>query len=122
MTAVTVAFMILFAQMGANGAICHDLMSAPSDQNSLVLASELASPSRDLSHCGLLCQVSSQEKPFSLAKSTHRTLVNPVKVAPALKDQVIESSFFTPLLWPKAAKEPHKLGIKVYLLNTSFLI
>ncbi len=122
MTAVLVAFMIVFAQMGANSAICHDLMSAESDQNSLVLASELASLSYNLSNCGLLCQVTSQEKPFSLPKSTYRTLVNPVKAAPALEAQVAASSFFTPLLWPKTAKQPPKLGVKVYLLNTSFLI
>ncbi|MDA2933103.1 hypothetical protein MYX82_02040 [Acidobacteria bacterium AH-259-D05] len=122
MTAVLVAFLIVFVQMGANCAICHDLMSAESDKNSLVLASELASPSCNLSNCGLLCQVTSQEKPFSLPKSTHRTVVNLFKVAPALKPQVAESSFFTPLLPSSAAKEPHKLGVKVYLLNTSFLI
>ncbi len=122
MTAVLVTFLIVFAQMGANSAICHNLMSAQSDQNCLVLASEQAFPSRNLSKCGPLCQVTSLEKLFSLPQSTHRTLVNPVKVAPTLKAQVAESSFFTPLLWPQAAKEPHKLGIKVYLLNTSFLI
>ncbi len=122
MTAVLVAFMIVFAQMGANSAICHDLMSAESDQNSLVLASKQASLSCDLSHCGSLCQVTSQEKPLSLPKSAHRTLVNPVNVALTLEAQVVESSFSTPLLWPETAKQPPQLGVKVYLLNTSFLI
>ncbi len=48
--------------------------------------------------------------------------MNPVKVAPTLKAQVAESFFSIPLFWPKAAKQPPKLGVKVYLLNTSFLI
>ncbi len=122
MTAVLVAFLIVFAPMGVNGAICHSLMSQQSDQNCQGLASEQASPSCDLSHCDTPCQVTSQEKPFSLPKFTERTPVNPVTVAPALKTEVAEGFFSTPLLWTKAAKEPHKLGVKVYLLNTSFLI
>ncbi len=122
MTAVVVAFMIVFAQMGANGAICHDLMSAQSDQNSLVLASELASPSCNLSNCGLLCQVTSQEKPFSVPKSTKKALRNSAKVAPVLNSAVMESFSPTPFLWPRTAKEPSEFGVEVYLLNTSFLI
>ena len=122
MTAVLLAFMIVFAPMGTYFAICHDLMSAEPDRNSLALASEQASPSCTLSNCGPLCEVTSQEIPFSLPKATHRTLVNPVKAVPALEAQVAASSFFTPLLWPKTAKQPHELSVKIYLLNTSFLI
>ena len=122
MTAVLVVFMIVFAQMGATCAICHDLMSAESDQNSLALASELASPSCTLSHCGPLCQVTSQEKPFSVPKSSEKALLNSAQVAPVLNSAVMESFSPTPLLWPRTAKEPREFGIEIYLLNTSFLI
>lgn len=122
MTAVLVAFMIVFAQMGANYAICHDLMSTESDQNSLALASELPSPSCNLSNCEIRCQLALQEKPFSVPKSTAKALLNPAKVAPVLTSAIMESFSPTPLLWPSAAKELHKFGVKVYLLNTSFRI
>ncbi len=122
MTAVVVAFMIVFAQMGATCAICHDLMSAQLDQNSLVLAGELASPSCNLSHHSLLCQVTSQEKPFSVPKSTKKALLNSAQVAPVLTSAVMESFSPTPFLWPSTAREPSEFGVEVYLLNTSFLI
>lgn len=122
MTAVVVAFMIVFAQMGATCASCHDLLSAQSDQNSLVLASEQASLSCDLSNCGLLCQITSQEKPFSVPKFTKKTLLNSAKVAAALNSAVMESFPATPFLWPSTAKTPSEFGVEVYLLNTSFLI
>ena len=122
MTAVLVAFMIVFAQMGATCAICHDLMSAESDQNSLALASELASPSCNLSHCGPLCQVTSQEKPFSVPKSSEKALLNSAQVAPVLTSAVMESFSPTLFLWTSTSKEPNECGVAVYLLNTSFLI
>ncbi len=122
MTAVVVAFMIVFAQMGATCAICHDLISAQSDQYSLALASEQASPSCNLSRCGLLYQVTSQEKPFSVPKSTKKALLNSAQVAPVLTSAVMESFSPTPFLWPSAAKEPNEFSVEVYLLNTSFLI
>ncbi|MCH7805076.1 MAG: hypothetical protein IH937_13480 [Acidobacteria bacterium] len=123
MTAVLVAFMIVFAQMGANYAICHDLMSAESDQNSMVLPSELASSRCHLmSHCGTRCQLASQERPFSVPNSTDKALLDPAKVAPVFNPVVMESFSPTPFLWSSAAKELHKFGVKVYLLNTSFRI
>ena len=122
MTAVLVAFMIVFAQMGANCAICHDLMSAQSDQNSLVLASEQTSLSCSLSNSGLLCQVTSQKQPSSVPKSSNKALLNPAKVAPVLNSAVMESFSPAPFLWPSAATKPSEFGVDVYLLNTSFLI
>ncbi len=122
MTALVVAFMIVFAQMGASCAICQDLMSAESDQNPLALASELASPSCNLSRCSLRCQVTSQERPFSVPKSIKKPLLNSDPVAPVLTSAVMENFSPTPFLWPRTAKEPSEFGVEVYLLNTSFLI
>ncbi|MEE8402237.1 MAG: hypothetical protein V3R93_00625 [Candidatus Hydrothermarchaeaceae archaeon] len=122
MTAVLVAFMIVFTQMGANCAICHDLMSAESDQNCQTEINKMAYSSGHLSHCKIRCQLALLEKPFSVPKSTDNSLLNPAAVAPVLNPVIMGSYSPTPFLWASAAKEPQTLGVKVYLLNTSFLI
>jgi hypothetical protein len=114
--------MIVFAQMGVNCAICHDLMSAESDQNCQTEINEMASFCSHLSHCEIRCQLALLEKPFSTPKSTDHSLLNPATVAPVLNPVVMESFSPTPFLWDSTAKEPPNLGVKVYLLKTSFLI
>lgn len=122
MTAVLVAFLIAFVQMGPNGAICHELMAAKSDQACLVMTGELTASQCPLSHCVTCCRLATQQTPFSGPKSADKALLNPAKVALALNSVVIEGFSPTPLLWPRAAKEPSEFGVDVYLLNTSFLI
>ena len=122
MTIALVAFMIVFAQMGVNCAICHDLMSAESDQNCQTEINKMASSCCHLSHCEIRCQLALLEKPFSAPKSTDNSLLNPATVTPVLNPVVMESFSPTPFLWDSTAKEPPNLGVKVYLLKTSFLI
>ena len=122
MSALLVAFLIIFVQMGADSAICQDLMSAESDQSCQVRMSKIASPLCDPSHCATRCSLASQEKPFSLPESADKALLNPTQIAPVLNPVVMDSFSPTPFLWLSAAKEPSEFGVEVYLLNASFLI
>ncbi len=122
MRALLVAFLIIFVQMGADSAICHDLMSGESDQSCQVGMSKVASSRCQLRHCATRCNLASQEKPFSLPESADKARLNPTQIAPVLDPVVMESFSPTPFLWPSAAKEPSQFGVEVYLLNASFLI
>ncbi len=122
MRALLVAFLIIFVQMAADSAICHDLMSEESDQSCQVGMSKMASSRCHLSHCATRCNLASQEKPFSLPESVDKARLNPTQIAPVLDPVVMESFSPTPFLWPSAAKEPSQFGVEVYLLNASFLI
>lgn len=122
MTAVLVTFMILFAQWGANWAICRDLTSTESHKNSLVLVCEMDFTCCDVSQCAPLCQLTSQEKPFSFPQHTYKRLLNPVRIAPVLNWLNMESFLPTHFLWPATVKAEDKPGLEVYLLNASFLI
>lgn len=122
MTAVLVTFMIVLAQWGANGAICGDLTFTESHKNSLVLAGETGPTCCDVSQCAPLCQLTSQEKPFSFPQYTYKRLLNSVRIAPVLNRLGVEGLLPTHFLWPAAAQERHKPGLEVYLLNASFLI
>ncbi len=122
MTAVLVTFMIVFSQWGAQWAICLEWTSTESQESSLVLVDEMDLTCCDLSQCAPLCQLTSQEKPFSLQKNTYQRLVNPIKVAPVLNRLNLESFSPAHFLWPATVKAENKPGVEVYLLNTSFLI
>jgi hypothetical protein len=122
MTTVLVAFLIVFVQMSADSAICHELMSAKADQSCQVQMSKMADSRCTMGHCATRCNLASQEQPFSVPKSTDQELLNPTQIAPVLNPVIMESFSPTPFLWPSAAKEPSEFGVEVYLLNASFLI